>query len=231
MGNLKFISKITLVYFIFLLIVVFYGYMYFIKPLHLSVKDKVYQLDQLSSNIKTIQAQTPAREKKEVSDYSNGTFATKVFDPYLYGFDSATGHAFFLDLFLKKVKNTNNKVIEFSFSTENPSGNISSSVANSSATTSGLNKQIGNFFTNGTMEGSPSGQSVAEASVSLPIDKTTIKLELVSTYDSMQKLLESLLSWKYLVSINSVEISDDNGVGGKLRANLVVELYLKNKNI
>jgi hypothetical protein len=232
MGNLKFINKVTLVYLAIFLIVVFYGYLYFIKPAQGSINEKLSQLDTLGENIKTIQAQTPAKIKSDKSDNNNRDLSTKVFDPYQYGFDLATGNAFFLDALLKKVKNTQNKVIEFSFSTQTASGNISVPSINVPAMSGGLNKQLGSLFINGnTGDATPNSGTTTQVIASLPLDKTVIKLEMVSTYGSMQNLLESLFAWEYLVGVNSIEISDEKGSGGKLRANLEVELYVKTKTI
>lgn len=237
MGNLKFINKVTLVYLAIFLIVVFYGYLYFIKPAQGSINEKLSQLDTLGENIKTIQAQTPAKIKNEQSDNNNRDLSTKVFDPYQYGFDLTTGNAFFLDALLKKVKNTKNKVVEFSFSTQNAAGNISTPsinvpAMNAPAMNGGLNKQLGSLFINGNTDvSSPEVGTTTQVTANLPLDKTVIKLEMVSTYSSMQSLLESLFAWEYLVGVNSIEISDEKGSGGKLRANLEVELYVKTKTI
>lgn len=221
--KVKFIDKKTIVILIFLLIILIYGYIYAVKDLASSYNDKTTQIETLKTNIELVKAQVTAK-KDSIMNNRRQNLPVNIFEPELFGIDESSGMAYLLDSLLKKVKESKNKVIEISFASNNSSESQNSSSEDSTA----LNKQITKFLIDPSKH-SPesSSDSKKEEENSLPLNKTTVKLSLVSTYGSIQELIEKIYTWKYLVGIKTIKIEDNNNDGGNLYAEVEIDLYTK----
>ncbi|MEI7473167.1 MAG: hypothetical protein WCK67_00175 [bacterium] len=229
MDKFKLLNKITLMYLFGLIIITVYGYIYLIDPIKKSIDDKTVELSTLKDKVESVKSQIPEKMDKNTIDRAK-SLPTTIFDPSVLGYDSTTANAYILDGLLKKVKSTKNKVLEIAFETEAPQGEAHPAVNTPPAAPNAptINQQLTSLASNGTLA-TPQATASGMPSIPqpLPIQKTIVKIQMLSTYGSVQNLLEKLYTWKYLAGIKKISIDDQSEDGGILKAIIEVELYIK----
>lgn len=188
----KIIDKNVIYSFVALVMVLGFGYGYFIIPQIDQINQKKQQLVSLQTNVQTLQQQlaaaTQAAAPQPQAAESGDKAPVEVYVSPYAGVDVETAAVDLVDQLVQIIRTTKNKVVEVSFTSSPP--------------------------------------EASQASVATGV--LTLNITLTGSYVSLQNLLNTVYSWKYLSQLKDFTISPASPDDPEnLNAKFTIDLYVK----
>lgn len=201
----KIITKNVIYYAITLVLLVGFCSIQFIFPKFGEVMDKQKMIDDLKDQV----SQETSKQQSLMQSASK-KLPVDIYKASYPGLDLENSAVDLVDEFVQMIRQTNNKIVEISF-TSKPL-QLASAEPTATATSAASATSTASSATTGSSSASTSSTPPVVAS---PPPQTncgivTLNLTLDNSYLSLQNLLRKIYNWKYLAAIKDVVINPDS---------------------